>query len=122
VFCNASSSESQVEAVVKEILENSLPGSRLAERHGRFIRLDVSSLSSLGLGTTFRRLEALKENSVWKVDNYSISQCALEQVFIKLISKSTGEDALSAVVGDQIAESPVATTRDESLATSIALP
>ncbi len=46
---------------VHEILTNAVPGSVLAKRHGRFLRLDVSFLRRFGLGTTLRRLQELKE-------------------------------------------------------------
>jgi hypothetical protein len=91
LFCSASSSESQVDEIVKQVLENALPGSRLVERHGRFLRIEIRSLSSLGLGTTFRRLESLKENPDLQVENYSISQCSLEQVFIQLVNGTSAQ-------------------------------
>jgi hypothetical protein len=104
LFCSASSSESQVDEIVKQVLENALPGSRLVERHGRFLRIDIRSLSSLGLGTTFRRFESLKDNPDLQVENYSISQCSLEQVFIQLVNgtsaQAPGEDAIVTI--DQV--------------------
>ena len=87
VHCKSGTAESEVDAVIEKILNDALPGSELAERHGRFLKFDVSSMSSLGLGETFRRLQQVKDSSV--VENYSISQCSLEQVFIKLV-KSAG--------------------------------
>lgn len=89
LFCNPHTTKSRLDAVVTEVVENASPGSRLVERHGRFLRIDIRSLSSLGLGTTFRRLEALKETPYWHVENYSIRQCSLEQVFMQLVSEST---------------------------------
>lgn len=88
VHCIPGTAEHVIDGLVHEVLLIALPGSILAERHGRFLRFDVSSLRRLGLGTTFRRLQELKEREVWKVENYSISQCSLEQVFIKLVKQS----------------------------------
>ena len=82
-----------MDLAVRALLQ-ALPNSTLSERHGRFLRFDVSSLSSLGLGTTFRRLQDLKANPNLCVENYSISQCSLEQVFIKLVKSghATADD------------------------------
>lgn len=86
--CEGGSADSEVDTVVNTMLKETLPGSTLAERHGRFLRFDVSSI---GLGDTFRKLQELKERT--PVVNYSISQCSLEQVFIKLV-KSGKADVL----------------------------
>ena len=85
---------SQVDQTVNRILNDTLPGATLAERHGRYLRFDLSSASSLGLGTTFRRMQDLKNNST--VANYSISQCSLEQVFLKLVKDDNALTALTA--------------------------
>lgn len=93
VYCG---NESAVDALVNEILNSTLPGSTLVERHGRFLRFDLSSLdSSGGLGTLFRQLQSLKENGLFCLENYSISQCSLEQVFISLVNASSriGEES-----------------------------
>jgi ATP-binding cassette, subfamily A (ABC1), member 3 len=87
IHCESGTGDSDVEEVVTTVLTDTLPGSTLAERHGRFMRFDVSSVSSVGLGATFRKLQELKERT--SVSNYSFSQCTLEQVFIKLV---TSED------------------------------
>lgn len=74
---------------VEDLLQTALPllGAELVEQHGRFVRLSIANMSSsIGLGTTFERLEAMKQEG-W-LENYSVSQCSLEQVFIKLISQS----------------------------------
>jgi ATP-binding cassette subfamily A (ABC1) protein 3 len=92
MFCGSTSSETDRDALVSELLENSLPGSLLAERHGRFLRFDVPTLPSLGLGYTFRRLQALKGSCSFPLENYSISQCSLEQVFIKLTKQNNFVD------------------------------
>jgi ATP-binding cassette, subfamily A (ABC1), member 3 len=89
VFCNSGRAEEEIDIVVDEILETALPGSKLAERYGRFLRFDVPSLSSLGLGTTFFHMQALKTSPLFCVENYSISQCSLEQVFVKLVEQVT---------------------------------
>jgi ABC-type multidrug transport system ATPase subunit len=91
VHCTSGTPDSVVDGLVQDILARALPGSVLAERHGRFLRFDMSSLSRLGLGTTFRRLQELKEQDDWRVENYSISQCSLEQVFIKLVKQGNSD-------------------------------
>ena len=89
VHCEGGTPDADVQEVVSLILTETLPGSTLAEQHGRFLRFNVSSVSSLGLGTTFRKLQELKEST--SVSNYSISQCSLEQVFIKLVKSGSAE-------------------------------
>ena len=102
IFCYSDSTETEIDAVVQELVEKSLPGSKLVERHGRFLRLDIPSLATLGLSQLFRQLEAIKESEEWKVENYSISQCSLEQVFIKLVDQASegAEDIASANSSD----------------------
>jgi hypothetical protein len=80
--------------VTQDMIENSLPAATLAERHGRFFRFDVSSVSAFGLGRIFQRLEELKneETTPYRIENYSIKQCSLEQVFIKLVKNSDRRD------------------------------
>lgn len=79
----------QPDSRVEDLLQTALPllGAELVEQHGRFVRLSVANMSSsIGLGTTFERLEAMKQAG--SMENYTVSQCSLEQVFIKLISQS----------------------------------
>uniref|UniRef100_A0A7S1VG15 ABC transporter domain-containing protein n=1 Tax=Grammatophora oceanica TaxID=210454 RepID=A0A7S1VG15_9STRA len=90
IQCESGATESEIDEVVSKVATNALPGSEISERHGRFLRFDMPSLSSLGLGETFRRLQQLREES--SVDNYSISQCSLEQVFIKLVKGDGGSN------------------------------
>jgi len=75
--------------VVREVLQT-LPDSKLTERHGHFLRFDISNVSSRsGLALMFSRLEQLKNLGSDRrrrlVERYSIRQCDLEQVFMKLV-------------------------------------
>ena len=85
MFCNSSSTEADVDNVVARVLQ-ALPDCSVSERHGRFMRFEVKNVSSLGLGTCFRRLQELKNDAESHVENYSVSQCSLEHVFVKLVS------------------------------------
>ena len=85
INCKPNSSELVVDKLVSELLTETLSGSTVAERHGRFVTLDVPRISSIGLGVCFKRLQALKDRIDSHVENYSMSQCSLEQVFIKLV-------------------------------------
>jgi ATP-binding cassette subfamily A (ABC1) protein 3 len=87
IICHAE--DEKVDALERELLENLLPGARVAERHGYFLRLTVPSLSLLGLGTAFRCLEALKNDPQWQVEQYGISQCTLEQVFLHVMNQES---------------------------------
>ena len=70
-------------------LQTVLPGASFSEGHGRFARFMLNNVTStLGLGSTFKILHSLLERNVetdgWQIENYSVSQCSLEQVFLKL--------------------------------------
>jgi ABC-type multidrug transport system ATPase subunit len=95
VQCAGGTPDSEVQSVVNTILTDTIPQSTLAERHGSHMRFDVSSI---GLGDTFRKLQHLKDTS--SVANYSISQCSLEQVFIKLVKSGTAEAVIQQVTND----------------------
>ena len=106
VFCKCETSSKEIDAVADYVVKHILVGSRLIERHGRFLRFDVPSLSSTGLGATFRRMEAMKkgDGEECKVESYGIQQCTLEQVFVKLVNQATGK------VGDDTLLSGASTT------------
>jgi len=91
VFCRGGASFKAVDRLENEVLW-ALPGCRLSERHGRFLRFEVSNVSSLGLGTCFRRLQELRSDPELHVENYSVSQCSLEHVFVKLVNQEDPED------------------------------
>jgi hypothetical protein len=86
ISCRSNAPDYMVGATIADVLETVVPGSRLSEHHGRFLKFDVPRVSTLGLGTTFKRLQELKASGDC-VENYSISQCSLEQVFIKLVNE-----------------------------------
>lgn len=93
IFCKSSASDAVVDDVETEVLY-SLPGCRVSERHGRFLRFEVANVSCMGLGTCFRRLQEIKNNPDLHVENYSVSQCSLEHVFVKLVNKDDHNDEL----------------------------
>lgn len=114
VHCENGTPESEVRDVETTILTHTLPGSSLAERHGRFMRFNLCSVSSVGLGTTFRKLQELKEST--SVANYSISQCSLEDVFIKLVNAGRVEE-ITTVVADQYTPSDTPTISEPTMYT-----
>ena len=79
--------EGIIDAIVSSVLTSVLPGSKVAERHGPFLTFEVPRISDVGLGTCFQRLEELQQNEAC-VLGYSVSQCSLEQVFIKLVKEA----------------------------------
>ena len=81
-FVESEAFEERIDDLV-EALKEVFPGSFVSERHGRFLRLDVPSLLSIGLGSAFSCLQRLTEESC--LESYSIAQCTLEEVFIKLV-------------------------------------
>lgn len=115
IHCESGTPESEVQHVENTILTQTLPGSIIAERHGRFMRFNLCSVSSVGLGTTFRKLQELKEST--SVANYSISQCSLEDVFIKLVKSGRAPD-ITPLVADQNAPSDTLTISEPTLYTA----
>jgi len=98
--CKPDSHISLVDFAIEHVTNVVLPGSVLKERHGRFLRFDVQSISKgvdvdvgdkAGLGFMFGKLQEMKMDEKWNVENYSISQCTLEQVFIKLVKEEHGD-------------------------------
>lgn len=81
--CKYSAPDSVVDMVQKQILR-SFPGCMLLEHHGRFLRFGLPDLSCSGIGIVFRKLRTMKSDHAYMVDDYSVSQCTLEQVFINL--------------------------------------
>ena len=72
ISCYSNTPDEDVESIVKDILDV-VPGSKVSESQGRFIKFEVSKASSVGLGSTFHKLQTLKESGN-VVENYSISQ------------------------------------------------
>ena len=70
--CYSNTPQEDVDSIVKDILDE-VPGSKVSERQGRFLKFEVSKASSIGLGSTFHKLQILKESG-HVVENYSISQ------------------------------------------------
>lgn len=77
-----------LETVKRKILENALPSAVLAEEHGLFMRFTIPSLGkqgvSLSLGSIFSSLEAMKKDESMSIQEYSVVQSTLEEVFINL--------------------------------------
>lgn len=95
IRCRSGAPEDVLDDVVYHIRQVVLPGAALAERHGRFLRFDTTENSKSNdgeqqqnnsLGNTFRLLQEMKTDERFMVENYSVSQCSLEQVFINLAS------------------------------------
>lgn len=89
INCYQNTPNKDVSAIAIKLVENVFPGSHLSESNGRFLKLELSRISRIGLGGIFQRLQRFKHNENY-VENYSIAQCSLEQVFIKLM-KDEGE-------------------------------
>ena len=83
----ASASPAVSEAVKNHVLETAMPSALLAEQHGLFLRFSIPRTSpdgvSLSLGDMFRVLEAMKKDASMMVQEYSLAQSTLEQVFIQ---------------------------------------
>merc|ERR1719273_1784663 len=83
-----------VDIVQEYVLNVALRGvSVLKERHGPFLRFDVAgdeeetkseNGASVTLGEIFRKMETMKVDERFRIEDYSVSQCTLEQVFLSL--------------------------------------
>lgn len=82
--------ESNIDLMVESILSDLSVDASLAEQHGRFVRLSLPNLSSKtgGIGNAFSCLQKMLSRTLqedgWQVENYSLSQSSLEQVFLQL--------------------------------------
>lgn len=92
-----------LDAVKRHVTEVALPSALLIEEHGLFLRFSIPSLSSdsvsLSLGNIFRALEAMKSDKALMVQEYSLAQSTLEQVFINFAKEGdqgygTNENAM----------------------------
>jgi hypothetical protein len=78
-----------------ELLQSAVPprgnqaSLQLEERHGGFLRLRADKESELSLAIIFSLLEAHKARL--QIYDYSVSQCSLEQVFIKFAKQQEEE-------------------------------
>ena len=85
VSIDTNASTSDIDSTQQHILESVLPeGTTLLERHGRFLKFEIPNVKSSTLSSLFRSMQDLKQNGTFFIDNYSISQCTLEQVFMQL--------------------------------------
>ena len=73
ICCRSDATEEAIDTVVSNILQDIVPGSLVTERYGRFIKFELSKASSIGLGSTFHKLQTLKKSD-HAVENYSLSQ------------------------------------------------
>ncbi len=84
----------QVEGCL-ELLQSAVPSRgnqaalQLEEHHGGFLRLRADKEAELSLATIFSLLETHKARL--QIYDYSVSQCSLEQVFIKFAKKQEEE-------------------------------
>ena len=89
--------------MIATVLPEFASTAKVSEHHGRFVRILLPNLSSTtgGLGNTFSTLQNMMartlENDGWQVENYSVSQSSLEQVFLQLTDhhSATTEQRLS---------------------------
>lgn len=72
-----------------QLLGDALPGAQLEEQHGGFLRMTVQR-EHINLSAIFALLEASKEEL--QIYDYSVSQCSLEQVFVKFAKDHEEEE------------------------------
>ena len=84
VSIHIDASTSDINSTEKYIIQAVLPeGTTLVERHGRFLTFEIPHMKSSTLSSLFQSMQDLKQNEAFFIDNYSISQCTLEQVFMQ---------------------------------------
>jgi ATP-binding cassette subfamily A (ABC1) protein 3 len=104
IQCWNNAGEDDVDVVEKYVLEEAFKQNErrvvLAERHGVFLRFDVENHrregrdgNGGGTGEIFRQMEEMKRNSdMFAIEDYSIAQCTLEQVFLRLAKDDDNGD------------------------------
>ncbi|GMI21052.1 hypothetical protein TeGR_g11943 [Tetraparma gracilis] len=88
VTCEYDSEEGDI-AAVKGHLVATLPGLKLMEEHGRFLKFAWSNSGVGGLGVAFAVLQQAKRGE-YKINDYSVAQYSLESVFIGLAKSGDG--------------------------------
>mmetsp|Transcript_6118 Transcript_6118/g.8903 ORF Transcript_6118/g.8903 Transcript_6118/m.8903 type:complete len:210 (+) Transcript_6118:3735-4364(+) len=90
----AEASKELIEIFKCHVVEVLFVGSIVQESFGRFIKIEVPIPSNYGVGVDscvsaiFRTLQTVKDDDNWCIDNYSVSQCSLEHVFMSLVKLS----------------------------------
>jgi len=87
VHCDYGCSEVEIDCVERYIVKAF--AAKVEERFSRFLRFSVDKLAE-GLGGAFMKLEESKKGDDLKILDYAVTQCSLEQVFIKLASTGDG--------------------------------
>ena len=73
------------------VLQNSFPNSQLKEAYEGFVHIYVNE-TNLSLAQLFRVIESCKENH--SIENYTVSQTTLEQVFLNFARSQLDADEL----------------------------
>jgi len=88
--CKLCAPHNVIDRLQKKILKE-FPASILAERHGNFLRFSLPHLKCNEISKVFQKLRSMKFESTLMIDNYSVSQCSLEQIFINLTKKNSNK-------------------------------
>lgn len=103
--------QDEIDSIVSDIVDTTLPGSKLVEKHGRFLTFDVPKETNIGLGTCFRKLQALKDDENGLVEAFTLAQSSLEQVFLSLTREAneregamTDQEKVAVVADDKMDE------------------
>ena len=98
VTCDYDCGDEDIVKVREYLLGGVLPGVKIMEKHGRFLKFSWSRRGGGGLGTAFGLLQGMKVGGDFRIADYSISQYSLESVFIGLAKE--GDGAVCAGGGD----------------------
>jgi len=97
VQCLADAPTHIIDSVQNKVLHEFFPGSsKLSERHGTCVKFLLTKCQHAVIGNIFRLMWGLKCDSSMMIEDYSISQVTLEQLFIN-ISKDVSEDHKSSI-------------------------
>ena len=88
INCKSKASKPIIDTVERRILEM-LPGSYIAERHGRFLKVEIPFTSTitnpLKLGGIFRILHETMLDTSLLIEAYSLQQSSIEKIFLDLV-------------------------------------
>eukprot|EP00301_Raphidiophrys_heterophryoidea_P004938 c12109_g1_i2.p1 GENE.c12109_g1_i2~~c12109_g1_i2.p1 ORF type:complete len:1737 (+),score=451.65 c12109_g1_i2:522-5213(+) len=80
---------------VRDLIARVAPGAQETEVYGTHIKFELPRLGGMSLGEIFRQVEANKEQL--KIEDYSISQTTLEQVFMRF-AKAQQQEADQTII------------------------
>merc|ERR1712048_1327053 len=77
--------------VEEKVLRIFFPGSKLSERHGHYLKFNIPVSRHSDIANIFRTVPLLKSDQSLMIEDYSVSQFTLEELFINITKEGTDD-------------------------------